>query len=501
MRVRLLCPDRDFDPAAEPPATSDTLVDDLGLRLLFGAMSGGDPYLDDVARRVVLTGTDDPDLIEYRLDILDDCLREPGIIRDLYAIAVDAMERQRSVWGWSTRFADTLVQRSVDILGLLLESLRRVRAIAASGRATVRSDGLRRLFEVLEAELDEPFIVRASEHLRLLRRRDVVIVSASLGDGLRPTGFVLRRRVAPRTWRERLRLPAPGEYRYELAPRDEAGAQLLGDLRKRGLAVAADALAQSSDHVVSFFAQLRAELAFYVGCLNARDALVARGQPTCRPEPLPVARREVRFAGLYDPCLSLASAARAVGNDLAGEDVRLVVVTGANRGGKSTFLRSLGIAQLMMQAGMFVPADSFRAPVRTGVFTHFRREEDASLRSGKLDDELGRLSALVDGVRSGALVLLNESFASTNEREGAEIGQQVITALLDSGVTVGLVTHVFELASVLLARSEPGARFLRAERLADGTRTYRVVDGEPLPTSHGGDLYRRVFEGASATQV
>ncbi|MGW4824839.1 hypothetical protein ACWEP4_39480 [Streptomyces sp. NPDC004227] len=50
-------------------------------------------------------------------------------------------------------------------------------------------------------------------------------------------------------------------------------------------------------------------------------------------------------------------------------------------------LRSAGLAQLMMQAGMFVPADSFAADVRTRLFTHFRREEDAEMESGKLDEE------------------------------------------------------------------------------------------------------------------
>ncbi len=48
---------------------------------------------------------------------------------------------------------------------------------------------------------------------------------------------------------------------------------------------------------------------------------------------------------------------RIVGNDLDGDKKDLVVITGANQGGKSTFLRSIGLAQLMMQCGMFVPAN------------------------------------------------------------------------------------------------------------------------------------------------
>lgn len=82
-----------------------------------------------------------------------------------------------------------------------------------------------------------------------------------------------------------------------------------------------------------------------------------------------------------------------------------MMVTGANQGGKSTFLRSVGIAALMMQCGMFVPARSFVATVYRGVFTHYRRAEDTTMTSGKLDEELGRMSAIVDVIHPGSLLL------------------------------------------------------------------------------------------------
>ena len=496
MKVRLLFPDRDLDLALDPPPGSQALEEDLGLDVLFRAMAGGDRFLAEVARKVVLTSLDDPAEIAYRQGILDDCLAHPAMVRELYAIAVDAIARQRSVWLWSTQFADSLLNRSVDILGLLLVSMRRVRAIAETSGPRMRSPGLRRLFEELDAELDDAFLESVDTHLRLLRRHDEVILTAALGPGTRGGDYVLRRRVRPRSWLERLRLREPDTYTYEIAPRDDAGARMLGDIRKRGLALAADATAQSSDHVVSFFTQLRTELAFYVGCLNLRDELAQLGTVISRPEALPAADRSLTAHGLSDVALSLALRGPAVTNEVASLVMGLLVITGANRGGKSTFLRSLGLAQVMMQSGMFVGATAFRAPVRHGIFTHFRREEDQGLTSGKLDEELGRMRWIVDHASPRSLVLLNESFASTNEREGSEIGRQVITALLDAGVTVVLVTHLYELAHGFYADARADARFLRAERLPDGRRTFRVVDGEPLPTSHGHDLYERIFGAA-----
>jgi DNA mismatch repair ATPase MutS len=269
----------------------------------------------------------------------------------------------------------------------------------------------------------------------------------------------------------------------------------LDELRNQGVGIVASALAQSTEHVLSFFNMLRLELGFYVGCLNLRDRLKAKGEPTCFPEPLPLCKPVLRARGVYDLCLSLSVKERVVGNEVSAAEQSLVMITGANRGGKSTFLRSIGVAQLLMQCGMFVPAESFSANVCDRVFTHFKREEDASMNSGKLDEELSRMSALIDNMTPNSMVLFNESFASTNEREGSEIARQIVRALLEKCIKVFYVTHLFDLADSFYVENAKTALFLRAERLTDAKRTFRLIEGEPLPTSYGEDLYHRIFDG------
>jgi DNA mismatch repair ATPase MutS len=151
------------------------------------------------------------------------------------------------------------------------------------------------------------------------------------------------------------------------------------------------------------------------------------------------------------------------------------------------------LSQLMMQAGMFVPAASFSAGLRRSVFTHFRREEDAAMNSGKFDEELRRMSDIVDRLGSDSLLLFNESFAATNEREGSEIAGQIVRALLAGGVQIFFVTHLYEFVRSLYDEGNPAFRFLIAERRMDGERTYRMVEGVPAGTSFGRDLYERVF--------
>lgn len=111
------------------------------------------------------------------------------------------------------------------------------------------------------------------------------------------------------------------------------------------------------------------------------------------------------------------------------------------------------------------------------------------------------MSGVVDALGPGALMLFNESFASTNEIEGSEIARQIVTALLDKDVTVVFVTHLYALARALWDQRRRDARFLRAARLPDGTRTFQMVEGEPLETSYGEDLYKEIFVVPASSPV
>jgi DNA mismatch repair ATPase MutS len=137
----------------------------------------------------------------------------------------------------------------------------------------------------------------------------------------------------------------------------------------------------------------------------------------------------------------------------------------------------------MMQAGMLVTAESFASEVCDGLFTHYKREEDPSMESGKLDEELGRMSQIVDNVKANSLLLFNESFGSTNEREGSEIAGQIVSALLNRNVKVFFVTHLYHFAHTCFLHRSATAAFLRAERLPDGTRPFKLIEAEPLQTS------------------
>jgi DNA mismatch repair ATPase MutS len=495
MKAFLLFRDQDLDLQRPAPPQEQALVADLALETLFAAMAPDDRFVGDVVRKVLLSSAVDLDTVRYRQSILEDCLQNPSVIRELYAISIEMIENKKKFYlGIFSHYPSSILSGSIEMMQMLVGLLKKLRRIADEHGHHFTSEGFVSFFAMLRKELDEEYFGRIQDHLSALRFRNGVLISAELGRGNEGINYVLRKPPATNHgWLQSLLAQRSTAYTFAIADRDLSGARALSELRDRGVNLVANALAQSTDHIQSFFTMLRVELAFYIGCLNLHGHLAQLDAPVSLPAPMAPGARRLSFQGLYDVCLALQMGQRVVGNDLNADGKALMIVTGANQGGKSTFLRSVGLAQLMMQAGMFVAAEAFSATICTGIFTHYRREEDTTMKSGKLDEELARMSEIVDQLRPNALMLLNESFAATNEREGSEIARQIIHACVERGINVVFVTHLYEFARQYYAREQEGVVYVRAERHADGTRSFKLLEGEPLPTSYGADVYASVF--------
>ena len=473
------------------------LTQDLELETLWNAMAAGDEFLFETAKRVVLSSLTGPDAIVYRQQVLADCLEHPATVRQLYDLAVQALDNERQAGGlWFRASADSILHRSLQVLKLQVPVLRQLRQIASEQAGLFRSEGFCRLFAMLAQELSDGYLQTVEQHLRQLEFKRGTFESAQLGQGLKGRRYTVRTPHEQR-WTERLPFASrPDSYTFTIPPRDENGFRSIETIRGKGINQVANAVAQSADHVKSFFATLRLELAFYLGCVNLTERLAAKGEAVCFPQPLPADQLVLTAEGIYDVCLTLHLQTPVVANEVHAEGRSLIMITGANQGGKSTLLRSLGLAQLMMQAGMFTGAQALRASVCTGIFTHYKREEDATLESGKLDEELSRMSQIASQITRHSILLCNESFASTNEREGSEIARQIVKAMLDKQIKVFFVTHMYDLAHGFYAQQHGSAVFLRAERQPDGQRTFKLAAGEPLATSYGRDSYQRIFRHA-----
>ncbi|MEU6443148.1 hypothetical protein [Streptomyces sp. NPDC047046] len=498
MKVLLLDPEGDFPWEERPPDTAGDLTRDLDLGTLADAMSCSETLPADDVLRVLLSPLTDPDVIEHRQQVLRDCLEHRELMHRLRTTALAALDEEHSVWPGLASTPGHVLSHAADVMRVMTGHLHAMRRIADEYAGRVSSPGLRKLLGSLRTELHDSWFRTVEEDLEHLRFKKGLALSARLGADLKGTEYVLRVPRRKPGLRERL-LPHETGYTYQVPAHDENAATDLTGLRDRGTVLAAEALDTATRHLHDFLTTLGREASFYLAAARLHDQLAGAGMPTCFPDITAHPGAVLTCRDVYNPCLPLAGASTTVGNDIQADSALLITITGANAGGKTTLLRALGLAQLMAQAGLFVAASALSTDARDTVLTHFHREEDTTMESGKLDEELVRMNALVTQLTPHGLVLLNEPFAATTEREGAEIARQIIDAFLHAGVKVMLVTHLHELALSLHERYQPPrSLFLRAERDATGHRSYKILPGSPRPTAFANDLYTQIFGSPDA---
>lgn len=498
MKAHLLYRDKDCSSTQALPSNAAELIQDLELDVVFDAMAEGDNFIRDLVPSIFLGYSCDLDMIRYRQTILSDCIANPEIIRSLYALSHEAIENSKKYhFGFFTRYPSSILRTAVEAIRMFSDKLSHLRTITDTYKGRFKSEGFSSLFSSIHSEISDEYLVKLRTCLKDMEFNRGVLLSAGLAQGNRGKDYVLRA-LPPRKrgWLGRFFERRPAAYSFTIADRDESGARALSELRDRGINLAADAVARSTEHLLDFFTALKTELAFYVGCLNLHEKIGHLGLPAAFPGLYEAGTSRRSFRRLYDLSLALTSQSAVIGNDMDSESASLYIITGANQGGKTTFLRSIGQAQSMAQCGMFVAASSFSAEISNALFTHFRRPEDPAMKSGKFDEELKRMSGIVNSIRPNCLLLCNESFSATNEREGSEIAYQITTALVDSRVRVFFVTHQYEFARRLFDLDRSDFRFLKAGRRPDGSRSFLILEGEPAETGFGIDLFKSIFPDA-----
>jgi len=213
MKALLMHRDLDFELQQELPANERELMHDLEIGTLLRAMSGEDPFLFNVAHKALLSGPrNHENTILYRHAILKDCLKNPALARDIYALAVEAIERRNKSWfGFYSRYPSSILASAIETLAMLAEMLEKLRSIAELHAGRVDSEGFVALFAMLRRELDDEYFGRIHNHLKELKFNSGLLMSAELGPGNQGTGYVLRlARDKKPPWLSRLLGKGPG---------------------------------------------------------------------------------------------------------------------------------------------------------------------------------------------------------------------------------------------------------------------------------------------------
>jgi len=223
--------------------------------------------------------------------------------------------------------------------------------------------------------------------------------------------------------------------------------------------------------------QLVGDLEFYLGALGFRDLARGAGLAVCLPEIVPPESPRA-LHGLFNPLL-LAHGVTPVPCDVTTDrHATTVLVTGPNSGGKTRLLQSIGLAQLLAQSGVFIPARAGRLALAPALVVSLIEETKADQAEGRLGTELIRIRALFERLPPGAMVILDELCSGTNPSEGEEIFELVVRMLTRLEPQAFITTHFLAFAARLANEKKiTDLRFLQVELGADHKPTYQFSPG------------------------
>lgn len=395
MKSYLMFKDQDFCVTGVFTPGQKTLIEDLSLDILFDALSEDDKFTRGVVSEAIMNSLKNKNEILYRQAVLKDTICNRHIVNRMYDIVLECINAEHEMLhvGLFSRYPSSVLSNSLTVLVLFFSKLAALRKIAEHEIINFQSEGFSELFLALMTEVNDDYLAKADKNITLLRTSRSIKMSAWLGPGNIGNGYTLRKppEVKP-FWRALFARKRARSYTVRLAERDQAGARIFSELGDRGIVLIANALSQSVNHILHFLQTLRTELAFYLAGARLYNRLQIDNIAVCFPMPYPPAESILTFNELTEAILAITMPGRAVSNSLKSSGHNTFIITGANQGGKSTWLRGLSIAYLMMQCGMFVCARQFSSNIANGIFSHFRQEEDVTLRSGKLDEELSRMN-------------------------------------------------------------------------------------------------------------
>ncbi len=536
MKVCLLYRDKE---RSEGEAYFDTssIIKDLGLEKIFLAASKKlvlengevksvekeDTYIRDTMKNVMMVPLNTAEEIVFRQEIARDCIKNEDLIKGLYEISRDMILK----WNELGRGGRDKMQNSnpvsklitdIRVLHLFCDRLAMVRELLREYEDRISSPGL----IAFRDDLFRSFPREKEEHIRKILS-DIsfftdgadeddggkdrifvpkIVMECGLEDGLKFSSIkieevtsesekYLKRGSTRYKLREMMNARIPDSFSTENDIRINEQSHIL---EAGVVSYLTEELKKETEEFLNFFDRLKFQSAFYLGAVWLKAQMERVCNEWCFPKVCD--RRDLEFDELRELAMGLERHINIIGNSCSLKQKDLMIVTGANQGGKSTFLRSIGIAQVMLQCGLMVMARSYLGGIFPRIFVHFTRREDSEMNSGRLDEELKRMNGIVEHIGDGSLLLLNESFATTTEKDGSVIAYDIVKALGEAGVRILMVTHLLSFAKRVHEETksdeDSGVVFLSAERKEDGSRTFRMIKHEPELTSFGLDLYEKV---------
>ena len=463
--------------------------------------------------------TSDPKVIEHRMAVFEDMLAFPQIsvtLNRLFPILTDIMELRRLEADFGDNTESYL--ESITEIELYISSI----STLHNGFSEIKDDLTSDAFKTLAQRIDDlvcsdyyaELNTKLSELTNRVRDIQSVTIGVNLDAQLRPSSAGVLS-INPEAFHSGdvidkiLRLNfKDDEYTCiaNLVPFNKKQSEnqrtalslafnsAINDVYKQSLRSWKKIVQSFVLENTDFLLNLMPEIEFLVKATNLLRTLKDKGLTLCKPDI--VTDRNVFIAkDLYNPCVALKVEGEIIANDVEFDnDVMIFVLTGPNRGGKSVITCAIGLAQAMLQLGMFVPAASATISIADGIYTHFPTGADDTIDKGRLGEECARLRDIFHDVTKESLVLLDESLSSTGSYEASYIAGEVLAGFSRIGCRCLFSTHLHELAAEIdniNARTAPDGGTKIDSLVAgieDGKRSFKIYRMKPDGKSYARDI-------------
>lgn len=527
-----------------PGVLNPYFVADLNLEELAEALSF-DWYHRMTVGKLLKILTQKPEIINYRLDIITDLLANPGLAAALESImpTLDQLEESAAVKVQDSMNDSSFLQTVYRLgeLEIYVDCINKLQTCLQV--ATLNSKGFLRLKSVIHQVAGNPEFASLVGELPKLRSGFTQLASVTIGINLdslmRPYeatilsvneqnfkgGSLLNRLfhkkcndspyqgISPllkieliQTWNNDQLQNVPNPF--QLAIFDELN-RIMGSVTKP---VAAE-LGRYTKINSRLLVTLKSDIAFYLGVLKFIATIRGAGLPLCRPVIMNQDAKIFKVSDLYNinmafqRCLTQPDTVQAVvASDVTFEDGQIFILTGPNRGGKTTYTQAIGLAQLIGQLGILIPGwEGALSPV-DAILTHFPVNEKPDSNLGRLGEESQRLNEIFQRATQYSLILLNESLSSTSPGECLYLAQEIVIGLKLLGARTVFATHLHELAANLeiINSQMPGNSkvismvagvgskdALPAETGGFNHRTFKITPAPPQGMSYARDIAAR----------
>ena len=491
------------------PAIDMFVLDELGLTEIFRLKNSDlNEYF-----------TVDPEVIKHRMDVFGDMLEFPEIavtLNKLIPILSDIMELRRleADNGNTENYLESIteIELYISSINTLNEGLSPIKSHLKSHAFRILAD---RIGELAESDYYKDLNKKLGELTNRVRDIKSVTIGVNLDAQLRPSsaGVLSINSEAFRSGdvlEKILRLNfKDDEYTCiaNLVPFNKKQTEnqktalalafnsAINDVYKQSLRSWKKIVQAYVLENTDFLLNLVPEIEFLVKGTLLLRYLRSKGLDLCVPE---IKTDEIVFraTGLYNPCVAVKVDDEIITNDLEfdKDNALIYVLTGPNRGGKSVITCAMGLAQAMMQLGMFIPAKSATVSIADGIFTHFPTGADDTIDKGRLGEECARLNEIFKAISEKSLVLLDESLSSTGSYEASYIAAEVLAGISRAGCRCLFSTHLHELAAEIdsiNARTAPegGSKIdSLVAGIEEGKRSFKIHRMKPDGKSYARDI-------------